>query len=254
MRPQLVVNAANEFAAAAELYERGGPEADAAETNSFLFWCKKEMTSELAQAFIKTDGITAATAKRLDDAVKEVSKDEARAFLKRAEDFCSAYPHEYMLVAARYFEVADRFKGNYVSVIAQSRSLRAMHLAASSRIANTNPNVVAPPDPSARATKKVTEADIAIASQKLAIDNAAEAAIRNPYRKYMSEYLDASAKIKAQKSYPPTLDPVWKFVETRREAFLAKYRTEARDKPSVESRRALQVATEICENEYKKLH
>jgi hypothetical protein len=146
--PDTIVEAAQAFVLAAEVFERVGNENGATEANSFLYWCKKKMNQAQIQALIKLEDPSVAT--RLDNVVKEVPVEKAQAYLARADAFAAANPDEHLLIAIRYFEVADRFNGTEISLQALNRSFKEMQLAASTRPAAAVPprksnNTVVPP-------------------------------------------------------------------------------------------------------------
>ena len=126
--PRKIVEAARHFTKAAELYEKNGNESGAVEMNSYLYWCKKKMTLADIESFLK--GGEVVVANRL-KAVEErkIEKSDAQAWYDRAETFAKAKPAEHYLIAARFFEVADRFVGTEVSLKAQRKSLEEMQIA-----------------------------------------------------------------------------------------------------------------------------
>jgi len=123
--PRQIVDAARAFVKASELYAAAGNDEKAIEMNSFLYWCKKKMTMEDIDAFIK--GGEAAVSTKLNTVEKLAPKaDEAQTYLDRAEQFATKNPEEHLLIAIRFYEVADRFKGSDASMKAQDRSLKEM--------------------------------------------------------------------------------------------------------------------------------
>lgn len=122
--PNQIVPAARFFAQAATQYEIEGNEDLASEMNSYLYWCKKKMNLEQINAFV--DSGETAVADRLNRvSTIEVKPDDAEAWMQRADTFSQANPDQHLLVAIRYFEVADRFKGSEISLKAQDLSLQA---------------------------------------------------------------------------------------------------------------------------------
>ena len=121
--PRAIVEAARAFVKASELYVTAGDEEKAIEMNSFLYWCKKKMAMEDIDAFVKEGD--AAVSNKLNAIEKLAPKaDEAQAYLDRAELFANKNPAEHLLIAIRFYEVADRFKGSDASMKAQDRSLK----------------------------------------------------------------------------------------------------------------------------------
>ena len=87
------------------------------------FGCKKKMTLEDIEQFTK--GGEAAVTSKLAAAEKVAPKaDEAQKWFDRADQFAQKNPTEHLLIAIRFYEVADRFKGSDASLQAQDRSLK----------------------------------------------------------------------------------------------------------------------------------
>ena len=128
--PDAIVSAAINYGKASDAYEKAGDEFKATEMNSFLYWCKKKMTFKQMDIFLKGDTPEqAATAKRLKALDSSApAANEAKNYFDRAEKYAQAHPDEHLLIAIRYFEVADRFKGTDASLQAQDRSLKEMML------------------------------------------------------------------------------------------------------------------------------
>ena len=123
--PHAIVEAARLFVKAAALYGDAGNEEKNVEMNSFLYWCKKKMTLEDIEQFTK--GGEAAVTSKLAAVEKAAPKaDEAQKWFDRADQFAQKNPNEHLLIAIRFFEVADRFKGSDASLTAQDRSLKEM--------------------------------------------------------------------------------------------------------------------------------
>ncbi|HEY3319346.1 MAG TPA: PEGA domain-containing protein [Planctomycetota bacterium] len=110
------------LAKAAMLYEAAGDESKTAEVNSCLYWAKKRMT------LADTEAIKASTdiAKRVDDAAKVLPGDQAQSMLAKAEEFAKTHADDALLLAVRYFEVADRFKDSDAGRKAMELSLAAL--------------------------------------------------------------------------------------------------------------------------------
>lgn len=94
--------------------------AKAQEAQACLYWCKKKMPMKEAEAFANNIPDKFKTVYEYEPAV-----DEAQQYFLRARDYAMGET-DPLLVAIRWFEVADRFKGEEVSLIAQQRSLDAM--------------------------------------------------------------------------------------------------------------------------------
>ncbi|HLX60890.1 MAG TPA: hypothetical protein VKX17_06370 [Planctomycetota bacterium] len=147
-----IVSAAIYFGQATELYQSAKNNEKATEMNSFLYWCKKKMTLQQMDAFLKGgDAINVKIAQRMKEIEAAPPPDEAQAYFNRADAYANAHPNEHLLIAMRFYEVADRFKGTDLSLQAQDRSLKEMTLekggaANTSASARENP-VAAPVDP-----------------------------------------------------------------------------------------------------------
>jgi len=123
--PAAIVMAARCFAKASALYEAGGKTDLAVEMNSYLYWCKKKMTLADIDAFLK--GAEGNVSERFTAVDKKViAPSESQTFLDRADAFARTNPDAHLLIAVRYFEVADRFKGSDPSLKAQEKSLKEM--------------------------------------------------------------------------------------------------------------------------------
>ncbi len=122
--PRSIVEAARLFVKAGELYNTAGNEEKVVEMNSFLYWCKKKMTLEDIDAFTK--GGEAHVTSKLAAVEKDAPKDDAQKWFDRAEQFAKKYPGEHLLIAVRFFEVADRFKGSDPALQAMDRSLKEL--------------------------------------------------------------------------------------------------------------------------------
>lgn len=125
--PDKIVDAAKNFVKAVESYERDNNEVAAVEINSFLYWCKKKMTLEQIGKFAGGGAEEKKIVQRLEKVVTQpVKVDDAAAYLAAADQFASSRPNDHYLIAIRYFEVAERFKGTPASLKAQEISLREM--------------------------------------------------------------------------------------------------------------------------------
>jgi hypothetical protein len=126
--PDAIIAAAKALTGASDAYTTLGRDAEAQEVNSYLFWCKRRMTMSQIDAFMTGDGRSAEQVVRKITQVAETKVDaqEGERFYERAEEFARKNPGEKLLIAIRFYEVADRFKGSEVSLKAQDRSLKAM--------------------------------------------------------------------------------------------------------------------------------
>ncbi|HLX60889.1 MAG TPA: hypothetical protein VKX17_06365 [Planctomycetota bacterium] len=142
-----VISAALFLGKAYEAYEAAGDQAKAVEVNSFIYYCRKKMTLQQMDAFLKEHETSSpALVKRLKELEKEaLPASDAQAFYDRAEAYAAAYPSEHYLIAVRFFEVADRFRGSDLSLKAQERSLQAQQLA----LADIQQKAESPPAPHA---------------------------------------------------------------------------------------------------------
>ncbi len=130
--PAKTVAAALEFTQLVDYYKEKGNTDQVCEMQAYVYWCKKRMNLESLQAYVAAKGAPAqALATRAEEIVSaEVPKDQADVYLDRAEAYAKANPKNYLAIAVRYFEVADRFTGAPVSLKAQRASLEAMQKAA----------------------------------------------------------------------------------------------------------------------------
>ena len=170
--PRAIVEAARAFVKASELYVTAGNEEKAIEMNSFLYWCKKKMAMEDIDAFIKGGETSVST--KLNAIEKLAPKaDEAQAYLDRAEQFASKNPAEHLLIAIRFYEVADRFKGSDASMKALDRSLKEQLQDKSSGAKSTlPPTAIRIPDnaPASVGSRAVPSADDIKQAEKLVKD------------------------------------------------------------------------------------
>lgn len=107
---------------AALLYEMAGDEEKVTEVNSSLYWAKKKFTLADTEAVKSNGDIT----KRLEIATKEIPADQAKTLLTSADSYAKSHSDDPLLVAIRYFEVADRFKESEAGRTAMDLSLKAM--------------------------------------------------------------------------------------------------------------------------------
>src|ERR1700759_2959353 len=85
--PKAVVNAARFFLKASELYEKAGKTDEAVEVNSYLYWCKKKMTRDDMDAFLKDKSTNAATLEKVGN--EKVAISDAQRWYDRAEKFAT---------------------------------------------------------------------------------------------------------------------------------------------------------------------
>jgi hypothetical protein len=132
-----LVPAAKAFLRALTLFEERGNIEKSVEMNSYLYWCKKKMNLDDIGRFALNSG------EELGDRFKsidrmEVKIDEAKIWLDRVNEFARKHPEDHFLIAVRYFEIADRFKGSEISLKAQDLSLQSLQKAAP-RVSNVAP-------------------------------------------------------------------------------------------------------------------
>jgi hypothetical protein len=119
-----LVPAAKLFAKASALHQAAGNDEGARQANALLYWSKKRMTLVDIEAFQKgTDAVARASMARV---TEKVPLSQARKYYQSAVDFARYKSNDQLLIAVRFFEVADRFAGTEVSLEAQRRSLDAM--------------------------------------------------------------------------------------------------------------------------------
>ena len=122
-KPEAVVQAAGFFAKAADAYEAKGDEGKAAEANSCLYWTRKKFT--IRDLNIVTQG-NPAVVKRMDKIITEKPKTEdVKGLLDKVDEFAKT-SKDSLLVAIRYFEIADRFPTSDEGRKAMDASLKAM--------------------------------------------------------------------------------------------------------------------------------
>ena len=160
--PHAIVEAARFFVKAAALYGDAGNEEKNVEMNSFLYWCKKKMTLEDIEQFTK--GGEAAVTSKLAAVEKAAPKaDEAQKWFDRAEQFAKKNPDEHLLIAIRFYEVADRFKGSDAGLAALDRSLKE-------QLSDKNSTVKTVPQPTTIKPTETVANDIAKRPVPLADD------------------------------------------------------------------------------------
>ncbi len=214
--PRAIVDAARNFAKAAALFEAQGKEEQVVEVNSYLYWCKKKMTMQDMDAFLAQG--EAAVAEKLNAVEsKKVDMRDAQECLNCTEAFAKANPDEHLLVAVRYFEVADRFKGTDVSLKAQERSLKELTQAQASPAKNLPPvqlEVKAPTDATGR--EAVPEVD----KQKV-VEKKIKELFKEDYLKTKPEEKLALAKKLIQLAADTKDDSTAKYVQLREARDLA---------------------------------
>jgi len=126
-----IVPAAKAFLQAADLYTTAGADSDAQEMNSYLYWCKKKMNIKQMDKFLEAIGKgdqAEKAVKKLEAVSAAPAASDAEKYFANADGFAKSNPNEHLLIAIRYFEVADRFKGTDISMKAQEKSLAEMQL------------------------------------------------------------------------------------------------------------------------------
>ncbi len=113
--------AARWFTKAVVAFDEEGNDEMAQEAQACLYWSKKRMGEKEIEAFVK--GMPDKFRKV---AELEVDEKEAESYMQRAVDFADKNPKEHLLIAIRYFEIADRFKNTDYATIALEKSLTAM--------------------------------------------------------------------------------------------------------------------------------
>lgn len=171
--PANSVAAALAFTRALNFYRSQGDIDKVNELQSNIYWCRKQMTLTDVQAYLAAknqDPTLAQVAMDMDAAIPAaIPQDQAGIYFSRAEAFAQANPKDFLRIAIRYFEVADRFQGTEVSLTAQRRSLEAQRQAsptgASDRVADElRAKVPVPGDMPAQAVKILTEHNIAVSA------------------------------------------------------------------------------------------
>lgn len=156
--PDALIAACVNFGASAALYEKNGEAAKLVELNSYLYWCKKKMTLRQMNEFLKGEGDKAQTAiERLKIFDKDEPADsDAQNYFDRADLYAGAHPDEHLLIAVRFFEVAERFKSTPVNAKALERSLQELSQSSANPATIPPPaaNVTSPGKPAGDAVKK----------------------------------------------------------------------------------------------------
>ena len=170
--PRAIVDAARLFVRAGALYGDAGDEEKNVEMNSFLYWCKKKMTLVDIEQFTK--GGEAAVTSKLTAVEKAAPKaDDAQKWFDRADQFAKKNPDEHLLIAIRFYEVADRFKGSDPGGVALDRSLKELLQEKSSNVKTVvPPTTIKPTDTVANdiAKRSVPSVDDLKAAEKLIKD------------------------------------------------------------------------------------
>lgn len=121
--PKALVPAVKLLAKAYSLYEAAkAPEDKLQEVNSCLYWAKKKMTLADTESIKGEQTVV----HRVDAAAKPVEMSDSAKWFKRADDFASKNATEQLIIAIRYFEVADRFKDSDEGRKAMDLSLKAL--------------------------------------------------------------------------------------------------------------------------------
>ena len=128
--PDAILSAALFYGKASAGFDAAGDEAKAVEMNSYLYWCKKKMTSDQMTTFLKhgeTDDKEIVA--RLQSADKTAKPSDAKVYFDRAEAFSRNAPDEHLRIAIRFFEVADRFADSDIGKQAMRQCLKETMLA-----------------------------------------------------------------------------------------------------------------------------
>jgi hypothetical protein len=125
--PARTVDAAMAFSAALPIYEAANQLDKAREMQANIYWCKKRMNIDDLERYVAAKGKdpgVAADLARIDAVVdKKIPLEEADKYLAEADAFALENPDKGVLIAVRYFEVAERFVGTPASLKAQRKSL-----------------------------------------------------------------------------------------------------------------------------------
>lgn len=171
--PAQSVAAALAFTRALNFYRTQGNADKVSELQASIYWCRKQMTLADVQSYLaaKTqDPTLAQVAIEMDAAIPaSIPQDQAAVYFSRAEAFAQANPKEFLRIAIRYFEVADRFQGTEVSLTAQRRSLEAQRQATPAGTGDSvalalKALVPVPGDMPAQAVKILTEHNLAVSA------------------------------------------------------------------------------------------
>ncbi len=141
-KPERIIDAALAFGEALSLYQALGDTDNVCAMQANLYWCRKKMDAKQIEAWLAAKrkpapaGSPAAMVKpeesiqkleKIEAAVaKPVKPAEAKAYFDRADKWAKAHPEEHLLIAIRWFEVADRFKDDALGRTAMELSLAAM--------------------------------------------------------------------------------------------------------------------------------
>lgn len=106
----------------AALYEKNGDDQKGASVNACLYWARKRMTLADTESLKNA----AEVGKRLEAVSKPVPTADAKAMLAKVDAFSQEHGHNQLLVAIRYFEIADRFPETEDGRKAMQLSLAAM--------------------------------------------------------------------------------------------------------------------------------
>jgi hypothetical protein len=144
--PNRLVDAAIDLAAALKAYEDAEKWDQATQVRASLFWVKKRMNTDQLDKWLSRSGLPIAqrtAARKAMATVEEVAtapveQSKAGEWLERAKAFADANPDKPFEVAIRYYEVAERFAGTDVAILAQRRSLDAQrkHMATVNKAAS----------------------------------------------------------------------------------------------------------------------
>lgn len=103
--PPELVTAIKVLSATAGWYEKLGDDPMAATSKACLYWARKRLSAADAEALQKEPGV----GERLESVAKSLPPEEAAALLQKADSFARDHGDNQLLVAIRFFEVADRF-------------------------------------------------------------------------------------------------------------------------------------------------
>lgn len=129
-QPDAIISATIYFGKAGDAYDAAADAAKTAEMNTFLFWCKRKISLAQMNALLKAGDGAASAIRRMKEFEKTVAwPAEGPAYLERAETFAKEHAGDHLLIAIRFFEVAERFKGSDTGTQAQERQLKELALA-----------------------------------------------------------------------------------------------------------------------------
>ena len=113
------------FCSAASQFEKTGNTSAVQTVNANLYWLRKQLSAEQFIAFAANpDNVPAVT--KIREVYRPIDVEEAKKYLDRAAAFAQEHLNEPLLVAIRYFEVADRFMVTPQGIEAQKRCNEAM--------------------------------------------------------------------------------------------------------------------------------